>query len=123
MPGETGAEQTSRVTVSNGLPALPAANPNEPLSNSVACLPVCDPLMGNLFPVLWNWNTLLQVDFSAVCPGALRYSEVLGMIFKTPELTYVVSDLSWCMKANLCSKAGFADGGNNPLVPEPWRKG
>lgn len=41
VPRETGAEQTPRVTVSNGLLALPAANPNEPLSFLVACVSVC----------------------------------------------------------------------------------
>lgn len=73
VPGETGAEQTPRVTVSNGLPALPAANPNEPLSVLVACISVCVWFYSEeLFPVLCKLEPLLQVVFSAVCSSALR---------------------------------------------------
>lgn len=75
--------------------------------------------MGNLFPVLCWLEPLLQVVSSAVGAG----EQILGMNFKMPALTCVLPDHSWAMKANLYSKVGFAEGGNNPLLPGAWRKG
>lgn len=48
---------------------------------------------------------------------------LVSMNCKAPEVTCVLSDLSWCMKASFCSNQGFADGGNNPHLPGVWRKG
>lgn len=89
------------------------------------CLCLCEILWQGIcfqFPASWSHCCKqVLVQFVLVLWGAGE--QTLGMNYKTPELTCVLPDLLWGVKANLCWKIGFADGGNNPLLPRAWRRG
>lgn len=120
MPGETGAEQPPRVTVRNGLLALPTANPNELLSVSVACVSVCVWCYDEeSFPVLCKLESLLQVVFSAVCSEVLESRPWTWTVKYLPLYTQFTHDLSsfpQCVEASPCWITGFTASGNNILL-------